>query len=257
MTVVEQQEVTSLGYSLFAMWLSSSLELQLAAQVRALHEPADVEDQLQRQQVTWNALVRSFVFDKQLNSPTAAAAPQTGDPGDRRLAALGSRPDATPRHNSEERNVASDGLGDGRLAAFPTAAPRRDLLIADLVMSVVVRSGEFSVEEVLLDELTVVQELASWQEPLTSVGLWSPQNLADQQTELEGLDVVEVHGAVRRQAREVHPRVGQSGLPARGARSSAGQLGVEEGARAAHGPLPLLPGERLDPEAVGEDAPQF
>ena len=54
--------------------------------------------------------------------------------------------------------------------------------------------------------------------------------------ELEGLDVVEVHGAVRRQAREVHPRVGQSGLPARGARSSAaGQLGVEEGARAACG----------------------
>ena len=39
--------------------------------------------------------------------------------------------------------------------------------------------------------------------------------------ELEGLDVVEVHGAVRRQAREVHPRVGQSGLPARGAASSA------------------------------------
>ena len=49
--------------------------------------------------------------------------------------------------------------------------------------SVVVRSGEFSVEEVLLDELTVAQELASWQEPLTSVGLWSPEDLADQQTE--------------------------------------------------------------------------
>ena len=54
--------------------------------------------------------------------------------------------------------------------------------------------------------------------------------------ELEGLDVVEVHGAVRRQAREVHPSVGQSGLPARGAASSAaGQLGVEEGVRAACG----------------------
>ena len=67
----------------------------------------------------------------------------------------------------------------------------------------------------------------------------------------EGLDVVKVHGAVRRQAREVHPSVGQSGLPARGARSSAaGQLGVAEGARAAHGlfPLGLV-------EAVGEDAP--
>ena len=34
--------------------------------------------------------------------------------------------------------------------------------------------------------------------------------------ELEGLDVVEAYGAVRRQAREVHPRVGQSGLPAPG-----------------------------------------
>ena len=38
--------------------------------------------------------------------------------------------------------------------------------------------------------------------------------------ELEGLDVVEVHGAVRRQAGEVHPRVGQSGLAARGGGSS-------------------------------------
>ena len=36
--------------------------------------------------------------------------------------------------------------------------------------------------------------------------------------ELQGLDVVEAHWAVRRQAREVHPRVGQSGLPARGLR---------------------------------------
>ena len=39
--------------------------------------------------------------------------------------------------------------------------------------------------------------------------------------ELEGLDVVEVHGAVRRQAGEVHPRVGQSGLPARGVRGGS------------------------------------
>ena len=54
--------------------------------------------------------------------------------------------------------------------------------------------------------------------------------------ELEGVDVVEAHGAVRRQAREVHPRVGQSGLPSRGAASEAGHLGVEEGARAACGP---------------------
>ena len=43
--------------------------------------------------------------------------------------------------------------------------------------------------------------------------------------ELEGL---EVQGAVRRQAREVHLRVGQSGLPARRAASAAGHLGIEE-----------------------------
>ena len=119
-TVVEQQEVTSLGYSLFAMWLSSSLELQLAAEVRALHELADVADQLQRQQATWNALrraVRSFVFDEELGSPTAAAAPRRAT-GDRWLAASGSRPDATARQDSEEQNVASDSLGDGGLAAL-------------------------------------------------------------------------------------------------------------------------------------------
>ena len=49
--------------------------------------------------------------------------------------------------------------------------------------------------------------------------------------ELEGLDVVEVHGAVR-QAREVHPSVGQTSL--RGA--VLGGRPVEEGARAACGP---------------------
>ena len=46
----------------------------------------------------------------------------------------------------------------------------------------------------------------------------------------------DLHLEGRRQAGEVHPHVGQSGLPARAA-SAAGHLGVEEGARAAHGPL--------------------
>ena len=61
--------------------------------------------------------------------------------------------------------------------------------------------------------------------------------------ELEGVDVVEAHGAVRRQAGKVQSHVGQSGLPARGAASAAGHLGAEEGARAARGLLPLAPGE--------------
>ena len=35
------------------------------------------------------------------------------------------------------------------------------------------------------DELTAVQELASWEEPLVSDGLWSPEDVAGQQTEAE------------------------------------------------------------------------
>ena len=62
--------------------------------------------------------------------------------------------------------------------------------------------------------------------------------------ELEGLDVVEVHG-------EVHSSVGQSGLPARGAASSA--AGQQE-------PEQLVAFDRLlvepfDSETVGKDAP--
>ena len=41
------------------------------------------------------------------------------------------------------------------------------------------------VENILHDELTAVQELASWEEPLVSDGLWSPEDVAGQQTEAE------------------------------------------------------------------------
>ena len=41
------------------------------------------------------------------------------------------------------------------------------------------------VENILHDEFTAVQELASWEEPLVSEGLWSPEDLAGQPTEEE------------------------------------------------------------------------
>ena len=41
------------------------------------------------------------------------------------------------------------------------------------------------VENILHDEFTAVQELASWEEPLVSEGLWSPEDLGGQQTEQE------------------------------------------------------------------------
>ena len=40
-------------------------------------------------------------------------------------------------------------------------------------------------EQILHDELTAVQELASWEEPLVSEGLWSPEDAAGEQTEME------------------------------------------------------------------------
>ena len=41
------------------------------------------------------------------------------------------------------------------------------------------------VENILHDEFTAVQELASWEEPLVSEGLWPPEDLAGQPTEEE------------------------------------------------------------------------
>ena len=42
-----------------------------------------------------------------------------------------------------------------------------------------------SIESILHDEFTAVQELASWEEALVSNGLWSPEDLAGKQTEAE------------------------------------------------------------------------
>ena len=41
---------------LFAMWISTHLSLQLAAQVRALHEPAESDSDADRVQKTWDSL---------------------------------------------------------------------------------------------------------------------------------------------------------------------------------------------------------
>ena len=45
-SVAEQAAVTPIGYDLFAMWMSTSLELQLAAEVKALRESPKLDDQL-------------------------------------------------------------------------------------------------------------------------------------------------------------------------------------------------------------------
>ena len=68
-TVTEQQEITCVGSELFAMWTSTSLELQLAAVVRDIHEPANVKDQFERQATmfsSFSSAVKAVVCDEEV-----------------------------------------------------------------------------------------------------------------------------------------------------------------------------------------------
>ena len=53
---LEVQEVKQVEKKMFAMWISTRLSLQLAAQVRALHEPAESDSDADRVQKTWDSL---------------------------------------------------------------------------------------------------------------------------------------------------------------------------------------------------------
>jgi predicted methyltransferase len=53
---VKQEIGKKIEKKLFAMWISTRLSLQLAAQVRALHEPAESDSDADRVQKTWDSL---------------------------------------------------------------------------------------------------------------------------------------------------------------------------------------------------------
>ena len=131
--VVEQTPWERVEKKLFAMWMSSSLELQLAAKVRLLHEPDTTVDAVQRVEALWTNL-------------RGAMDQETAD-----------------------------------LIGGP-----EDLLVATLASYLSLKFEDMrpaDVEHILHDELTAVQEVASWEEPLVSEGLWSPEDLAGQNTE--------------------------------------------------------------------------
>ena len=133
--VVDQAPSERIEKKLFAMWMSTSLELQMAAKVRLLHEPAMAENDAQRVQGLWDNL--RAAMDEQ-------CADQIGGP--------------------------------------------KDLMLTTLAGYLCLKSEEISssdVEKILYDELTAVQELASWEEPLVSDGLWSPEDLAGHPTEAD------------------------------------------------------------------------
>ena len=133
--VVEQTPWERIEKKMFAMWMSTSLELQMAAQVRLLHEPEAAEDGVQRVEGLWENL-RAAMDEK--------CADIVGGP---------------------------DDLVLGTLAGYLS------MQFDD--------KGVSDVEKILHDELTAVQEIASWEEPLVSDGLWSPEDLAGQQTEAD------------------------------------------------------------------------
>ena len=65
---------------------------------------------------------------------------------------------------------------------------QQDLVFTTLAAYLMLHLGNKTLDEVeniLHDEFTAVQELASWEEPLVSEGLWSPEDLAGQPTEEE------------------------------------------------------------------------
>ena len=133
--VVEQEPWERIEKKLFVMWMSTSLELEMASKVRLLHEPEMAEDDAQRVQGLWDNL--RAAMDEQ-------CAEAIGGPEDLKLTTL-----AGYLSLKFHEKVSSD------------------------------------VEKILYDELTAVQELASWEEPLVSDGLWSPEDLAGHQTEAD------------------------------------------------------------------------
>ena len=133
--VVEQEPWERIEKKLFVMWMSTSLELEMASKVRLLHEPEMAEDDVQRVQGLWENL--RAAMDEQCDE-------SIGGPEDLKLTTL-----AGYLSLKFQEKISSD------------------------------------VEKILYDELTAVQELASWEEPLVSDGLWSPEDLAGHQTEAD------------------------------------------------------------------------
>ena len=145
-SVVEQEEILSLDFNLFKIWLAVSHEFQLNLQVRHKHEPADVADPVEQVAQTWNSFRN-----------------------------------AVRRFGVEETEGASE-------EGAPCAARSKSLALEHVVQYLEAFckvTGEFSLENVLKDELTAAMELAAWESPMVASGFWSPEEVANQTTEAD------------------------------------------------------------------------
>ena len=157
---VEQQIWKKMEKKLFAMWISARLSLQLASQVRFLHEPEESESDADRVQKTWDSL-RKKLDDLSL---------EVGGPDELVTSSLVGYLVSTYlfSHGSTQHGfVSSDG--PGFVSSDGPACDQTNM-------------GHERVEQILHDELTAVQEVAAWSEhPLVAEGFWSPEDLSAQQ----------------------------------------------------------------------------
>ena len=171
---VEQQIWKRIEKKLFAMWLSTRLELQLASKVRALHEPPESDSDADRTQKTWDSLRQKL---DELNL-------EVGGPEDLVTASL------VGYLVFAQVYVSSDGTC-GERSIFSDDRMKQGSVDSDDPMtggSAMERKHQShdQVEQILHDELTAVQELAAWEDqPLVAEGFWAPEDLSAQQTQQE------------------------------------------------------------------------
>ena len=153
---VQQQIWTKIEKNLFAMWVSTRLSLQMAAKVRALHEPAQSDSDADRVQKTWDSL----------KAKLGEVGLDVGGPEELVTESL------VGYLVSEHVPVFSDDTCGQQFGSAEST-----------------HFGHDKVEQILHDELTAVQELGAWEDqPLVPEGFWAPEDLSAQQTQQEMQD---------------------------------------------------------------------
>ena len=175
----DQQIWKKIEKKLFVMWMSSRLSLQLAAHVRALHEPEESDSDADRVQKTWDSL-RQKLEDLSFAD--------VGGPDDLVTSTLVGYLVSTylvGDHPVIQGSVFSDDHPVIQGSVFSDDHPvKQGSVFSDDRKSNRPCVSHDRVEQILHDELTAVQELAAWtDQPLVSEGFWSPEDLSPQQTQ--------------------------------------------------------------------------
>ena len=180
-SVVEQEELVSLDFNLFKIWLAVSHEFQLNLQVRHKHEPVEVEDPVEQVAQTWNSFrnaVRRFGLEE--------------------------------AEGASEESVA----GAARSKWLPLEH------VVQYLEGFCKVTGEFSLQDVLKDELTAAMELAAWESPMVASGFWAPEDMANHSTETDmmedmwsSLEEVQTAGAKTKRSVDKYAAGRVPGLP--------------------------------------------